>query len=744
MSQAFSKVAVKIEGHHVVAEVHGFRVRAGLDLKKPQSTFNDLLKLFKEAGLELTNEEKGELLRQFNISFENYLAQERVEEGVEERKPLFVFQDEKGKTQVKILESDGIRLDVASLAYAGEHEIVVGELSYAYALLKKVDGDEPFEVETVEPVVAIAKYRDGSLVERSINSPRFLKTLDVEGRKALIMMKTRAVTPLETLSDVKVLKAFVEGASAPTFPELYREAKEEMSKWLDFSFEPAYYAIGICWIMGTYFADLLWVFPFVYFYAPTGFGKSRGCMTFTYMSRHGFQVTDPSDASFYRINEAYKPTLGIDEAVVGGHFWKLLRTAYKRGFKVPRMERGSREEFILSLYETYAPVVFAATELPTELGGGEADISRTIFFYMKQRPDPAKREPTPHDFQAWREKMYLARLCRASEFLKALKETDAHEIECNGAKATLKGHLRESWRPILAIASLCGQEVLETVKAYIVKTYAKQEEEIYKLERVCLGGLWDLFSKEKKVEVTFQAKQLQQNIVNYEEVLSEDEIKAVKKEWSPEKIGRLLHRMGARHKLMQGKTLYSISLKEAFDFSQTYRFFTSKQEALNMLETLIKLKEEDKEKEEHETFYRELEELKAAALREEEQSTLRVEYYTVINTPPSTPPNTSGGVGGVGGALFNNMGVKNDAKNDAKNFPPPILKTPHLTPPTPPETGWWSMEKAGSNTPPTPPKCGNCAMWSANKCSLHPEWAVVTPDHPACEKFTPRESGGLK
>ena len=199
MSQAFSKVAVKIEGHHVVAEVHGFRVRAGLDLKKPQSTFNDLLKLFKEAGLELTNEEKGELLRQFNISFENYLAQERVEEGVEERKPLFVFQDEKGKTQVKILESDGIRLDVASLAYAGEHEIVVGELSYAYALLKKVDGDEPFEVETVEPVVAIAKYRDGSLVERSINSPRFLKTLDVEGRKALIMMKTRALTPLETL-----------------------------------------------------------------------------------------------------------------------------------------------------------------------------------------------------------------------------------------------------------------------------------------------------------------------------------------------------------------------------------------------------------------------------------------------------------------------------------------------------------------------------------------------------------------
>jgi hypothetical protein len=736
LSQTFPKVAVKIQGKLVVAEVGGCKAIVGLELDQPHKVIENIEKRLKRQGKELSFEEEKVLHSLFYEELEKYVQSSAGEEEVEEeRKPLFVFHGEKG-TEVKILESDGIRLDVASLAYAGEHEIVVGELSYAYGLLKKVDEDgKPFEVETVEPVVAIAKYRDGALVERSINSPRFLKTLDIEERKALVMMKTRAVTPLETLPDVKILKEFIEGASAPTFPELYREAKEEMSKWLDFSFEPAYYAIGVCWIMGTYFADLLWAFPFTYFYAPTGFGKSRGCITFTYMSRHGFQVTDPSSASFYRINEAYKPTLGIDEAVVGGHFWKLLRTAYKRGFKVPRMEKGSREEFILALYETYAPVVFAATELPTELGGGEADISRTIFFYMKQRPDPAKREPTPHDFKAWREKMYLARLCRASEFLKALKETDVHEIEYNGAKVTLKGHLRESWRPILAIASLCGQEVLETVKAYIVKTYAKQEEEIYKLERVCLGGLWDLFTKEKKVEVTFQAKQLQQNIINYEEVLSEDEIKSVKKEWSPEKIGRLLHRMGVKHKLMQGKTLYSISLKEAFDFSQTYQFFTSKQEALNMLKTLIKLKEEDKEKEQHEAFYHELEELKAAALREEEQSTLRVEYYTVINTPPSTPPNTSGG---VGGALFNNMGVE----NDAKNFPPPILKTPHLTPPTPPETVGWSMEKAGLDTPPTPPKCGSCAMWSANKCTLHPEWTVVTPDHPACEHFKPREGGG--
>lgn len=36
-------------------------------------------------------------------------------------------------------------------------------------------------------------------------------------------------------------------------------------------------------------------------------------------------------------------------------------------------------------------------------------------------------------------------------------------------------------------------------------------------------------------------------------------------------------------------------------------------------------------------------------------------------------------------------------------------------------------------------KCGECKYWRAGKCLLRVEWIIVTPEHPACEKFEPRE-----
>ncbi|MEM3056916.1 MAG: hypothetical protein QW639_06790 [Candidatus Bathyarchaeia archaeon] len=40
-------------------------------------------------------------------------------------------------------------------------------------------------------------------------------------------------------------------------------------------------------------------------------------LTAVYLSRHGFVATDPSEASLYRTAEAFRPTLGIDESLLG-------------------------------------------------------------------------------------------------------------------------------------------------------------------------------------------------------------------------------------------------------------------------------------------------------------------------------------------------------------------------------------------------------------------------------------------
>jgi hypothetical protein len=259
--------------------------------------------------------------------------------------------------------------------------------------------------------------------------------------------------------------------------------------------------------------------------------------------------------------------------------------------------------------------------------------------------------------------------------------------------------------------------------------------------------------------------------MNFEGIVEEDEMKSFKRENSLEKVGRLLHRMGVRHALVQGKTNYIISLKEAINFSHTYRFFNNKQESCNMFGRLLKLRDDDKEKEKHEDFYRALEEFKAAAEKGEEQQASEkekatsqqeetkpsaepsdvkgkdnasVEYNSVKKPHQATPPNTSGGVGGVGGVNLDKTGLeKNGDKPQGKNLEPVYSNFAPPTPPTPPETVGWSKFSGGVNTPPNSQyKCGSCLSWSKNRCELHPEWAIVTPDHPACEKYQPRESGG--
>jgi len=44
------------------------------------------------------------------------------------------------------------------------------------------------------------------------------------------------------------------------------------------------------------------------------------------------------DASLYRVAEAFRPTMGIDESLLGKGTWRSLRTAIKKGFKDPRFE----------------------------------------------------------------------------------------------------------------------------------------------------------------------------------------------------------------------------------------------------------------------------------------------------------------------------------------------------------------------------------------------------------------------
>jgi len=266
-----------------------------------------------------------------------------------------------------------------------------------------------------------------------------------------VELGTRYAGTLETLISLDVAKRFIKGENSQDWKELFQEVKNTLEKFVSFPWDPRLYDVVSCWVMGTYFSEMFSTYPFLYAYGSQGSGKSRLITTAVYLSRHGFMVTDPSEASLFRMAEAFRPTLGIDESLLGKSAWKIARTAFKRGMSVPRVEKTSREEFLLALFETYMPIAFASTERPSELGGSEADEARALFIFMQRASDPIGRDPEPWEFKDLRDQLYLLRLTKAEDVLEALSRIERLDLK-------LYGHDREVWLPILTVASLIDRE----------------------------------------------------------------------------------------------------------------------------------------------------------------------------------------------------------------------------------------------------------------------------------------------
>ncbi|MCD6263806.1 hypothetical protein J7L60_05310 [Candidatus Bathyarchaeota archaeon] len=199
------------------------------------------------------------------------------------------------------------------------------------------------------------------------------------------------------------------------------------------------------------------------------------------------------DASLYRVAEAFRPTISIDESLLGKGAWRLIRTAFKKGLKVPRVEKTSRENFVLALFETYMPVAFASTERPSELGGSEADEARALFVFMQRTPDPIGRDPEPSDFAELRDELYLLRLLRAKEVLHSLKEAEGEDLR-------LYGHDREVWLPLFAVARLLGPEVYQNIRDYAEEQGAIKRQFQYQEEKTLLGAMWKLMATTRTLD----------------------------------------------------------------------------------------------------------------------------------------------------------------------------------------------------------------------------------------------------
>lgn len=126
-----------------------------------------------------------------------------------------------------------------------------------------------------------------------------------------------------------------------------------------------YYDIITLWIIGTYFHDDFTTYPYLFFNAMRGSGKTRILNLISKLSKNGKLVTNISEAVLFRT--AALSTICIDEFEGIGNkdnssLRELLNTAYKKGMFVERVKKTSKngeEKYEIERFNTYCPIVMA-------------------------------------------------------------------------------------------------------------------------------------------------------------------------------------------------------------------------------------------------------------------------------------------------------------------------------------------------------------------------------------------------
>jgi hypothetical protein len=142
---------------------------------------------------------------------------------------------------------------------------------------------------------------------------------------------------------------------------IYRTIVEVLKEYCDLRED--YYNIIALWIIGTYYHDDFFTFPYLFLNAMKGSGKTRTLKLITYLSKEGSMLGSLTEAVMFRT----KGTLAIDEFEgiqrKGTESLKeLLNAAYKKGSTVKRMKKVkglTGEEQVVEEFNVYRPILMA-------------------------------------------------------------------------------------------------------------------------------------------------------------------------------------------------------------------------------------------------------------------------------------------------------------------------------------------------------------------------------------------------
>lgn len=158
----------------------------------------------------------------------------------------------------------------------------------------------------------------------------------------------------EQTKDEEVIKAFQE-----TYPKIISVLK----KYVDLRED--YYNIIALWVLGTYIHKTFPTYPYLFFNAMKGSGKTRLLNIISHIVKNGERDVSLSDAVLFRT--AGDTTFCIDELENIGRkeqssLRELLNAAYKQGVSVKRVKKSKSKEgetYEVEKFEVFTPICMA-------------------------------------------------------------------------------------------------------------------------------------------------------------------------------------------------------------------------------------------------------------------------------------------------------------------------------------------------------------------------------------------------
>lgn len=142
--------------------------------------------------------------------------------------------------------------------------------------------------------------------------------------------------------------------------EVYKIIIETLRKFMDIKEE--YYSTIAIWILGTYFHKSFSTYPYLYFNAMKGSGKTRVLKLIKTLSNNGVLAGSMSEAVLFRT--AKDRTICIDEFEDLNNREKndiklLLNSAYKEGLNVERLTKNNDGKYDVESFSVYCPIAIA-------------------------------------------------------------------------------------------------------------------------------------------------------------------------------------------------------------------------------------------------------------------------------------------------------------------------------------------------------------------------------------------------